>query len=287
MSSDRRTPVWLLPNLLSLDAPLVAVAWLHVFARTLRADYLPAIAYVVLALSVWAIYVFDRLLDAGLRGGDESRLEPRHRMHLRYKELLGGLGALAAVLAVLLALVGMPMEILRYALVGGLLVLGFFALAFFGDTSSREVAYGKNAIAGLTFSFGTAAAAFVYLPMLGMFDLLVSKEMICFGVLCMLNITAIDLWEHSARASDPEQKAAYELSLTLPLVLLGASTLAFAVMDHEASTRPFYYSVLTGAALLFILNRNRTRFSADALRVLADVALLVPVIVFEVLWLAF
>ena len=47
---DPRKPLWLYPNLLSLDAPLVAVAWLYMFARTWRVDYHPWAAYVSLAL---------------------------------------------------------------------------------------------------------------------------------------------------------------------------------------------------------------------------------------------
>ena len=45
--------------------------------------------------------------------------------------------------------------------------------------------------------------------------------------------------------------------------------------------RPFYYAILTGVALLYMLNRRRSQFSLDALRVLADVTLLVPVLVFH------
>ena len=39
--------------------------------------------------------------------------------------------------------------------------------------------------------------------------------------------------------------------------------------------------LLTGVALMYLLNRNRSRFSMDALRVLADVTLLAPVLVFQ------
>ena len=68
--------------------------------------------------------------------------------------------------------------------------------------------------------------------------------------------------------------------MSLPLTLLGAASLVFALLDHEMSTRPFFYAILTGAALLQILNRTRHRFQLETLRVLADVALLVPVLVF-------
>jgi hypothetical protein len=62
--------------------------------------------------------------------------------------------------------------------------------------------------------------------------------------------------------------------------VLGGASLIFAAQDHELTTRPFYYAILTGSALLYVLNRNRNRFQMDALRVLADVALLVPFVIF-------
>ena len=58
------------------------------------------------------------------------------------------------------------------------------------------------------------------------------------------------------------------------------SALLYALLDSQQSSRPFFYAILTGAALLYILNRSRARFPLDALRVLADLALLVPVLVF-------
>ena len=135
-------------------------------------------------------------------------------------------------------------------------------------------------IAGVTFAFGTAMTAHIYRPELGIYEMLMSREFVCFAVLCILNISAIDLWEHASRAADLEIKASDELALTLPLTLLGGASLVFALLDDEQSTRPFFYAVLTGSALLYILNRRRGEFSMDALRVLADVAMLVPVLVF-------
>jgi hypothetical protein len=130
---DRRTPLWLLPNLLSLDAPLVAVAWLYLFARTWRVDYLPAVAYVALGLAVWAVYIFDRLLDAGLRGTGSDLLQARHRFHLAHKRAFFVTGMVAALTALVLALVAMPIEVLRYAVLGFLLTLVFFAMALFSN----------------------------------------------------------------------------------------------------------------------------------------------------------
>jgi hypothetical protein len=63
-------------------------------------------------------------------------------------------------------------------------------------------------------------------------------------------------------------------------VVLGGAALVFARADDETVTRPFFYAILISTALLFVINRNRSRFSLDALRVLADAAMVVPYPVF-------
>ncbi|MEO5714272.1 MAG: hypothetical protein ABIT37_12365 [Luteolibacter sp.] len=280
--SDPRKPWWLYPNLLSLDAPLVAVAWLYIFAKTWRVDYHPWEAYVSLGLAVWVIYVGDRLLDASMNAGTAGALEARHQFHRRYqKQFLIGAG-IAALASLVLVVSYMSYTIYQYVLVGGVVVAGFFGLSMLSVQEGNEIPHSKNILAGAGFAFGTAMMAHVYLPGRGLFDMIAEREFISFAVLCVLNISAIDLWEHSRRSADLEIKATDELALTLPLTVLGGSALLFALNDHEMATRPFFYAILTGAALLYILNRNRSRFSTDALRVLADVALVLPVIVYFV-----
>src|SRR5690242_16333745 len=61
--------LWLWPNLLSLDAPLVAVLWQQLFARCfgLPGDAIPAL---LLVASVWLIYAADRAFDVWRGEGD-------------------------------------------------------------------------------------------------------------------------------------------------------------------------------------------------------------------------
>jgi len=282
VSAAYRKPCWLLPNLLSLDAPLVAMAWLYVFAKTWRLGYHPWEAYASLGLAVWMIYAADRLLDASLSALPMDRLEPRHRFHVRHRRFFqAGLMAAFAV-AVTLVVTRMPMAIYKHLLLGGVLVAGFFGLSMLSSQDQREVPHAKNVMAGVTFAFGTAMMAHIYRSEYGIYDMLASREFLCFAVLCILNISAIDLWEHASRTADQEIKASDELSLTLPLTVLGAAALAYALMDSQQSSRPFFYAILSGAGLLYLLNRGRGSFQMDTLRVLADVALLVPVLVFLV-----
>lgn len=273
--TDRRPPLWLLPNLFSLDAPLVAVSWLWVFARTWRVDYLPTPAYLVLFLVVWSIYVFDRLFDAAMRTGSPELLEERHRFHLKHKRAFAIGGAIAMVVAIILTLIALPMKIFSYALFGGVLVLCFFALSIFSSPKEGEIPIAKNVVAGLSFAYGTAVAAHVQAG-LGWFDVI--REVLCFAVLCIVNITAVDLW---ARVKNPdrEARADTDLAITLPLAVLACAAVIFAVQDHDTTTRPFYYAILTASALLYILNRMRWKFSPTAQRVLVDLAVLAPVLI--------
>ncbi|MEI9812648.1 MAG: hypothetical protein WDO18_08225 [Acidobacteriota bacterium] len=59
------TPRWLWINLLSLDAPLVAVVWQDFLARCYPSMLRPAGRW-MLGLTVWAIYLADHLLDTSL-----------------------------------------------------------------------------------------------------------------------------------------------------------------------------------------------------------------------------
>ena len=282
VAPEQRKPIWLIPNLLSLDAPLVAVAWLCIFAKTWRADYHPWEAYVSLGLAVWVIYVANRLLDVSILGAGSGKLDARHEFHRKHRKFFV-IGAGLAALAVLTLVISyMSFAIYHYLLIGGVVVAGFFGLSMLSSQDTGEIPHAKNILAGIGFAFGTAMMAHVYLPELRIYDLLGSREFISFAVLCVLKISAIDVWDHASRSADVEIKAGDELSLTLPLTLLGGAALVFAVFDHEMATRPFFYAIMTGAALLHILNRSRARFSMDTLRALADVAMLLPVFVYWV-----
>ncbi len=285
--ADRRIPFWLWPNLLSLDAPVVAVVWLAMFARTWRVDFLQWESYLALGLAVWVIYVVDRLLDVKVLHAEDPRLGERHGFVKRHQKKLCWL-ALAAVLGcVFMAffvlpsrLIGLPAEI-GYLLPAAVMTFVFFSMNL-ASAGNPEIPHLRNLLAGATFSYGTAMLAHLNIGTESIFHLLTSREMLSFGLLCAANISAIHFWEHSRQSRDEDYQAAHELALTLPLAVLGAACIAFAGFDQETTRRPFYYAVLIATALLFVLNRQRERFSMDALRVLADAALVAP---FPVFWL--
>lgn len=280
MPSRPTHPLWLYPNLLSLDAPIVAVAWLNIFAVTWRL-FVPWHAYAALGLAVWAIYMADRLLDASMPEAPNTQLADRHHFHKRYWRLFASAISVSLISAIALVVIHLPVEIYKYLLFGAVLVGGFFGLSLVSSSEESDSPVLKNSIAGFTFAYGTALVAHIYRPEMRFMDLMRAPEFLLFAVLCVLNISAIDLWEHSARSQDEEVRASDEISLTLPIMLLSGAAVFLALRDDQ--DRSFYYAILVATGLLYILNRRRHSLSRPALRTLADATLLVPWIIFGLL----
>jgi hypothetical protein len=261
-----------------LDAPIVAVAWLHVFAKTWRLGYHPWWAYLLLGMVTWVIYVADRLLDVSMSVPAANALGARHEFHNRHRRAFQIAATTVSVIAVVMLVTLMPLAIYTHLMTGAVFVVGFFGLSMLSAQQPEELPVVKNILAGTTFAFGVAVTAHVYRNDFGFTTLVSSREFLCFAVLCLLNISAIDLWSHSAKSHQEEIRAGDELALMLPLALLASAAVFCAI--HDLYARPFYYAILSGAALLYALNRMRANLCRERLRALADMAMLVPVLVF-------
>ena len=119
--AQERRQLWLWPNLLSLDAPLLAVLWLNLFAVSAQFAVTPT-ATLTLALVVWAIYIADRLLDS-LRHDASSAA--RHQFCRQHR------AAFAVTLALLLAAIGWLLgDLQAHALRAGLVMIAVVAAYF-------------------------------------------------------------------------------------------------------------------------------------------------------------
>jgi hypothetical protein len=308
---NKRPPAWLLPNLLSLDAPIVALVWMWMLAEALRVQYVELSSYLLLAAAVWCIYVVDRIRDVS-RGVHpiEGEMPWRHSFHWKSRWVLILLVAGIVGYSSFFALFHMSRVLLTVGVVGAVLVGCYWLVSLF---DKADVAYGKNMVAGLTFAYGVAApivvaseplplvlsdvfqpfqgaegfqlvsaffsslAQFIGMVLLTLNMVLLSVHVLLFGLLCVMNINAIDLWERSRRSSDPEVKQESEVALSMGLFMLvvgAVCAVAFVVDDYRA---PLCYAIMVSAGLLHVINRLRSRFSVAALRVLADLALVIPV----------
>lgn len=305
---SKRPPIWLLPNLLSLDAPIVALVWMWLLAYGKKVQYLDSMLYAVLGLSVWGVYVVDRILDVRrnphlLHASDS----PRHAFHWKNRFLLQAGVLFALVVSLYQAFFKLPQNMLTVGFTGLLLVIAF-AIAARIDRS--EVAYFKNLLAGITFAFGVCAPVVVsseqlplvlndaLSPLAEGFDLiallqavinlflvailtvrsvLFSPAVMLFALLCTMNINAIDLWERARRSNSIEVKQESELSLSLGLIMMLAASVFVLARPHTEADALVAYVVMASSGLLHVLNRKRSKFTLPALRVLADIALIAPV----------
>jgi hypothetical protein len=246
--------------LLSLDAPLVAVLWQVLFVRCFRAQ--PGIvAPTLLASAVWLIYSADRMLDAW-RGIDNR---PRHEFYKHYWRLLLPAWGSVFVLTGLLSWIALPWGLFArgVGLIGAVAV--YFAVVHAAPERIRRY-WPKEAMVGVLFALGASVAAWNQVRSVA--DIL---TLLLFSCLCWINCAAIEQWE-SGRGRWPVG------------AISGGIALAALILLHQH--RPVLGGAESASALAFVwLDRGRPKLSLDMLRVLADVALLSPIVFLPATWI--
>jgi hypothetical protein len=254
------------PNLLSLDAPLIAVLWQDLLAWRYQVP-LRAQGRIALFLTVWAIYIADRLLDARRPA---TTLEPaRHRFYRRHRRF--ALALLGALLAATAAIAGFWLRpaVLRNGLAPLAAVAVYLAAVHLGG-GSRQVA--KEFVVAFVFTTGTFLVAWTNDPAS---PLTLLTPAAAFFVLCLANLAAIEKWEseelrHGAEPAHPATRALVRtLGCWLPL---------FAAAALLRARDPWYLAIgLAAAAIAALLFAGR-RLAPEARRVLVDAALLTPLV---------
>jgi hypothetical protein len=284
-------------HLASFDAPSVAVVWSVAFAWAAGA-HLPLWVPVLLALTLWAVYIGDRLLDArsGFRSAQSEHLHERHYFHWRHRRILLPLAVTAACSAGLLILIFMPF---KARVQDSLLAAGF--LAYFARVHSMHKSrrlffsrlFSKELLVGMLFTIGCALPALRLMtaalrPMLWVVGF--------FALLAWFNCRAIDSWESNGLNSigtDPTAKAESGQAWAAMRTGLYGSLLAcfgfvLAAWLYASFPRPAML-LLAGslsALLLAWLDRRQSRMTVVALRTAADLVLLTPALLIPLAWLA-
>lgn len=292
-SSARRLWVWW--HLLSLDAPTVAVVWCWFFAAAFRVS-LPPTALVTLALGTWCVYVADRLLD-GWRSVDMTDLRDRHWFYLRHRRPFVIAWIAAAIPLAYLILFRVRPAVRTDDIVLCLIGIGYFLLIHHRSEGDR---FSKELFVGFLFSIATAVPTWTRVQE-GRGLLLAAIA--TFGAACWLNCVAIQTWEDAEANREDVQnhfaagrtcevrvpqnrksrRALTDLlgdHLTAFAVVIGMLALSLASFPAGRTVWPLFIAVAASSLVFVALIHRTIRLSALSLRVLADGALLTPLLFF-------
>jgi small-conductance mechanosensitive channel len=265
------TPLWLWPNLLSLDAPLVALPWAFLFAHS-EHKILSWSVVAILAGAVWIIYVVDRLLDARRHG---TNLRQRHLFARHNGKALLLILLPASTLTLFVAMRTLSSAQLTAGVILAAVVL-IYMLAIHSNSAARH-AIPKELVVGVLFASGVSLPIWTASPH-DIPRLVISVAL--FAALCTLNCLAIETWEtHAASHSQPQTRwleSHFILASTaLAILACAAEFLPVALRPNSELT----VAIASAAILTLLLHLTRTVNPPPVLRVLADVALLIAALV--------
>jgi hypothetical protein len=267
-------PWWLWWNILSLDAPMVAVAWALVFAKS-AAVGLQGAEIASLGLVVWLIYTVDRLLDGRTRARDDggafgSPLRQRHFFHRVHARRIAAVAAGAAAFTAVLVLTQIGEQVLKLSVPVGLILVLYMAWVHLGRGRifarlPKELAVGGVFAAGVVLPAWSRIGA-------RRWEFLILAAL--FAAVCTLNCVAIEEWEQgrNRRGASATESGSGRFALGLA----GCAILLAPVVRLRGEFSAIGAAIAVSALLILFLDLMRERISADALRVLVDVALLLP-----------
>jgi hypothetical protein len=247
------------PNILSLDAPVVASLWQNLAAQDAGLS-LTLASKLALPLSVWVIYLADRLMDS-LRM-ESANPAARHLFYRSYRVV--GICLLLLASALLTgSLHFLPAVVLRNGLLVGVFVAAYLAIIHALPASLRRYLPKELAVA-VIFAAGTTLSVWSRMRN----PLAIVFPAVLFALLCWLNCSAIDGWECGRLNWLVRHLTPVSLTLCgLSLVLL-----------MFTSCHLFLFAIAVCSVSYCWLQRTRKSFASDAVRVLADVPLLLPVV---------
>ena len=268
---------WQWPTVLSLDAPVITVVWLALVARSLEIE-LALPATVVLGTSVWLGYAADRSIE-GWRLPRHDVRTPRHFFYQRWRRAVAGVWLAAFVSNVALATASLPVAQL---VAGWVLTTAVAVYLLSHQLVHRERRWRlpkEICIAGLltagcaVFLVGKAPVTAMFLPLA------------LFAAVCFVNCALISSWERDVdRAHRQSSLALSRHARLIPWTpwILAAAAAALAVLGGT-ETRAVASCAAASAFLMAAIDHFEPRLGWRAARVLADSALLTPLVVLGVL----
>ena len=267
---------WQWPTVLSLDAPAVAVLWQWQLARAAGAALATSRA-VILGAAVWLVYSADRWIEGRRLETDAIRTQ-RHYFYHRWSGPV-------AVVWVIVALAGLTEAFTRLngrEIAAGLLLLTPVLIYLISHQHlHRHSPWRVPKEICVGFLFGAGVAVFVAVApgarLGGLTGPLALFTLLCFG-----NCALISSWETAVDHSHDQMSFARQfprgvaVSRGLPWILAGIAAVMGA--RSSAAARSAFSCASASGALLGLVDAAERRIGRERARVLADVALMTPVV---------
>lgn len=262
----------LLGNLLSLDAPAVAVSWLLLlgdcFQLTVARGNIAA-----LFLTVWLIYLVDRCVDSFSLQPDGPR-SARQTFCARNRGLW--LSSILFVGFVDASVVCFTLEraiVLRGIFLGSI-VLAYLTINWSCDKIWTAVPF-KEAIIGFLFSTGTLLGLGSTLFVMPTAILLAGG---LFALLCFANCVNIASWERNLDRIQNKHSIATRFGPALRLgKFLAATLIAGSILLVWIDVAAWPMAACIAASSMALIALNKIRICRDERSALADLVLLTPV----------
>jgi hypothetical protein len=273
--------VWL--SLLCLDAPIVAISWQWLFARTFGAN-LNFSLRALLFLTAWLIYLADRFADT-IRLPADAPISLRHQFSRDH--MIAWWVAIVIVFLVDVSLALRTLDLQMLLLGGALATLCALYLVVNHSLGGKwRPLPVKEKTIGILFAAGTTLGVIAELPGL---TLAFGVAVLLFAILCTYNCLSIAAWESGLDAAQGKvtfmtnwpvaARALRAVGYALTLVAIG-----FGIFWHFAW--PLWACVAISAFLLVRLNLS-DHLPRDNRTALADLVLLTPLAILFLSWREF
>ena len=279
-------PIWLWPNLIGLDAPCIAIVWQKLFADSFNIK-LPLSNYFTLFLVVWFIYSVDRLMDSKSLGSKETAAL-RHRFYFKYFRIMLVITVICFVCVGYLCLAVIPFEMLKTGLVISPFVL-VYLLHRKWSKGPMMAFIPKEIFVGLVFAVGVTLPGHVWsgdVP-----EAFLSSSVIVFGILCSMNCMAISVWERNSDYQNDNSALPQYLPIISKLFtpiswIVFISFIIFSAYllfnNHDSEALPIIIASSSGCGIIAVLSHFEGKASRNIIRLLADMAVLIPGIAFVI-----
>jgi hypothetical protein len=265
---------WFWWNVLSLDAPAVACLWAILFLRCSEI-HPPLTILSALAIAVWLIYTFDRLLDSHpSRRHKVLLLQKRHFFCARHRLAFTAIAVAASVVLFFLCKEYLPPTALRAGQLLGAIVALYLCFIHSGAGGTSGL-MPKEIAVGLIFAAGTSVPLWSLGERISLHSAMVT---LLFGLLCSLNCLAIECWESSSQKNSRLKPTRWiswadlHLNQLAVFVAIAAQLAGFLPGSRELPL----LAISVAAILVLLLNISRKSLSRESLRVLVDAALVLP-----------